>query len=179
MAVIQKQKQTGSMQSQRWTHAEWQSAEAPEMIRARLQRGQTCSSAPGVVAGAELAPSMGANASGDDSVSCTTASCCFLAFFLWLLVICSICNQCKNGYVFKCTAASDDGVGRHHIQNDARNCQCCPRLADDGAQSLVSQIQRRTKTSRAFVVQVPLMGNNSCCRSKAVHKHTVSALDIC
>ena len=147
-----------------------------KMIRARLQ---TRSSAPGVVAGAELVPSMGANTSGDDSVSCTTAFRCFLAFFLWLLVIYSICNQCKNGYVLKCTAASDDGIGQRHTQNDARNCQCCPRLADDGAQALVSQIQRHTKTSRVSVVQVPLTGNDTCCHSKAEHKNTVSARDTC
>ncbi len=83
------------------------------MIRARLVRGQTCSSAPGVVAGAELAPSLVDGKSGDDPVSCTTAFCCFLAFFLWLLVICSICSQCKNGHVSKGTAASDDLVIRY------------------------------------------------------------------
>ncbi len=53
------------------------------------------------------------------------------------------------------------------------------RLANDGAQALVSQMQRHTKTSRVFVVQVPLMGNSTCCHSEAEHKLTVSALNIC
>ena len=82
------------------------------MMRARLVRGQTCSSAPDVVAGAELVPSMADGAAGIDCVSCTTAFCCFLAFFLWPLVICSISRQLKNGHLLQGRAASDGLVIR-------------------------------------------------------------------
>ena len=82
------------------------------MIRAKLVRGQTCSSAPDVVAGAELAPSMADASAGADSVSCTTALCCFLAFFLWPLVICNICRQLKIGHLLQGRAASDGLVIR-------------------------------------------------------------------
>ena len=78
------------------------------MIRAKLLRGQTCSSAPEVVAGAELAPSMGDGASGDEPVSCIAAFCCLLAFFFWPLVNCIICSQLKTSLLLKCTAASND-----------------------------------------------------------------------
>ncbi len=52
------------------------------------------------------------------------------------------------------------------------------RLARDGAQALVSQMQRHTSTSRVPVVHVPLMGNSTCCLSEADHKHTVLAQEI-
>ncbi len=51
------------------------------------------------------------------------------------------------------------------------------RLASDGAQALVSQMQRHS-TSKVSVVHVPLMGNSTCCLSEADHKHTVLAQEI-
>jgi hypothetical protein len=57
-------------------HVEKQSAEVQDMIRARLVRGQTCSSAPEVGAGAEQAPSMADGASDDDPVSSIAAFGC-------------------------------------------------------------------------------------------------------
>ena len=78
-----------SIHSQHGTYADMHSTEAQDMFRARLVRGQTCSSAPDVGAGAELGLAMGDGASGDDCVSCIAAFCCLLAFFLWLLVNCN------------------------------------------------------------------------------------------
>ncbi len=104
-----------SIQSQHGTHAEKRSAQAQDMIRARLLRGQTCSSAPEVGAGAELAPSMGDGASGDAFVTAGTCIAhfrCFLAFFFAALPICNIHSQFKKGRCVKCTAASDTLVGR-------------------------------------------------------------------
>jgi len=68
------------------------------MFKARLVRGQTCNSAPEMVAGAELAPFMGDGASGV-SVSCIAALRCFFAFFLAALLICNTCSQFKKGHL--------------------------------------------------------------------------------
>ncbi len=87
---------------------EQQSTEAQDTIRARLLRGQTCSSVPDVGAGAELALAM-----GDDESSCIAAFRCFLAFFLAVLLICNTCSQFKKGHWIKCRAASDDLVIRY------------------------------------------------------------------
>ena len=88
------------------------------MFTARLVKGQTCSSALEVVAGAGLA--MGDDESDDDSISCIAALRCFLAFFLAALLICNTCSQFKKGHWVKCTALSDDLVIRY-IQLDNMN----------------------------------------------------------
>ncbi len=95
-------------------HVEKQSAEVQDMIRARLVRGQTCSSAPEVRLEAELAWSTGDGASGDvfvTAVTCIAAFLCFLAFFLAALLICNTCSQFKSGHWVKFSCFLHMGAG--------------------------------------------------------------------
>jgi hypothetical protein len=74
----------------------------------RLVRGQTCSSAPDVVAGAELVPSTGDGAAADASsfaASCT-AFCCLLTFFLAALLTCTYVATSGREHWMTCTAAA-------------------------------------------------------------------------
>ena len=91
-----RQKQSISTQAEHWMHAD---PKAHNIFIAKLVRGHTCSSAPDVEAGAELASSMADDASGGDPVCCIAAICCFLAFFFWLLLICNKHSQLKKGHL--------------------------------------------------------------------------------
>ncbi len=84
------------------------------MVRARLVRGQTCSSTPEVGVEAELAWSTGDGASGDvfvTAVTCIAAFLCFLAFFLAALLICNTCSQFKRGHWVKFRCFIHIGAG--------------------------------------------------------------------
>ncbi|KAA6426084.1 MAG: hypothetical protein FRX49_03936 [Trebouxia sp. A1-2] len=100
------------------------SAEAQDVIRARLLGGQTCSSAPRVVAGAELAPSMADGTSSDNSVSCTADFCCFLAFFFWLLKQ-STSSQAQHGTYAQQRSAEAHDVIRARLPR-GQTCSSAP-----------------------------------------------------